>query len=55
VVLTNSLPDSYQPLIVSLKLVEESKLTVDYVISHLTNEEDLQGKEVNNESLQAGR
>jgi len=32
VVLTNNLPDSYQPLIVSLELVEESKLTVDYVI-----------------------
>ena len=53
-VLTNSLPNSYQPLIVSLELIEESKLTVDYVISRLTNEEDLQRKEVNNESLQAG-
>ena len=31
VVLTNKLPDSYWPLIVSLELVEESKLNVDYV------------------------
>ena len=47
VVLTNKLPDSYWPLIVSLELVEESKLNVDYVIAPLVSEEDQQGKETN--------
>ena len=45
VVLTNNLPESYQPLIVSLELVEESKLTTDYIINCLVNEEDQQGRE----------
>jgi hypothetical protein len=40
VILTNNLPDSYH---VSLELVEESKLTVDYVINRLVNEEDQKG------------
>jgi len=40
VVLTNNLPDSYQPLIVSLELVDERKLTVNYVIACLVNKED---------------
>ena len=44
VVLTNNLPDSYQPLIVSLELVEEKPLTVDYVVDRLINEEGRQGK-----------
>jgi len=43
VVLTNNVPDSYQPLIVSLELVEESNITIDYVISRLINEENRQG------------
>jgi len=51
VVLTNKLPDSYQPLIVSLELVNEAERTVDYIVSRLINEEDRQGKEVNEESL----
>ena len=51
VVLTNKLPESYQPLIVSLELVDESKLTVDYVITRLVNEEDRQGKETKEEVL----
>lgn len=40
VVLTNKLPDSYQLLIVLLALVDEMNLTVNYVITHLVNEED---------------
>ncbi len=51
VVLTNNLPDSYQPLIVSLELVDEKKLTVDYVIARLVNEEDRQGKDTNEDTL----
>ena len=47
VVLTNNLPDPYQPLIVSLELVGEKTLTVDYVVNRLINEEDRQGKEGN--------
>ena len=49
VVLTNKLPDSYQPLIVSLELVDEKNLTVDYVITRLVNEEDRQGNDTNTE------
>src|SRR5258707_89993 len=42
VILTNNLPKSYQPLIMSLELLEESKLTADYIINHLVNKEDQQ-------------
>ena len=51
VVLTNKLLDSYQPLIVSLELVEEKSLTVNYVVNCLINEEDRQGQEGNEEPL----
>ena len=40
VVLTNKLPDLYQPLIILLELVNEKNLTINYVITHLVNEED---------------
>ena len=51
VFLTNNPPGSYQPLIVSLELVEESNLTVNYVVNRLMNEEGRQRKEGNEESL----
>jgi hypothetical protein len=51
VVLTNHLPNSYQPLIVSLELIEESKLTINNIITCLVNKENQQGKEGNNKSL----
>ena len=47
----NNLPGSYRPFIVSLELVEESNLTVEYVINRPINEEDRQRKEGNEESL----
>ena len=40
VVLTDKLPNLYEPLIVLLELVDEKNLTINYVITHLVNEED---------------
>ena len=42
-VLTAGLPLSYEPLIVSLNAVSPDSLTLDFVISHLLNEESRQG------------
>ena len=47
VVLTDKLPNLYEPLIVLLELVDEKNLTINYVITHLVNEEDQQGDDMN--------
>ncbi|EJD35069.1 hypothetical protein AURDEDRAFT_43904, partial [Auricularia subglabra TFB-10046 SS5] len=45
VVLTESLPDSYQPLIVTFDSLPDDNLTVDYVIGRLIKEESRQDRD----------